>query len=242
MVISILIGALYDEWTVNIGGMPYSLLAHLLGVSGEVCGGIGGFLVSYAVGREILGAFAAEKMAMLQQKMAEFDGSLFRCVAARACTRGGARRGAAAGHPAAQRDVRPRAPLSTCDARPRRGRLPRRAGRYMLFLRVSPMLPNWFVNYGTPLVGMPLGYFALASLIAIQPAAAMSISMGGMVRQAGEAGLDLLTLTKRGAAMALTTFVLSLPLVPADDWRAATARLRRLLGLSTPTLEAIARG
>merc|ERR1719197_709135 len=40
MVLSVLIGALYDEWADPNTG--YSLLAHLLGVSGEVTGGAGG--------------------------------------------------------------------------------------------------------------------------------------------------------------------------------------------------------
>ncbi|KAG8459381.1 hypothetical protein KFE25_013017 [Diacronema lutheri] len=190
MVISILIGALYDEWAISLGGLRYSMLAHLLGVSGEVCGGIGGYVMSYLVGREILLAFAAEKMGRLEAKMREYDGSLF---------------------------------------------------RYMLFLRVSPMLPNWFVNYGTPLVGMPLSYFAAASVLAIQPAAAMSIAMGGMVREAGEAGLDLRTFAQRGAAMASTSFVLSLPLIPADDLRAAKERARAVLGLGQSPLEQMAR-
>jgi uncharacterized membrane protein YdjX (TVP38/TMEM64 family) len=111
----------------------------------------------------------------------------------------------------------------------------------MLFLRVSPMLPNWFVNYGTPIVGMPIGYFVLASIIAIQPAAAMSIAMGGMVREAGEAGLDLLTFTKRGAVMASTTFLLSLPLIPAEDLRAGWRRIRHSLSMERVAHEAVAR-
>ena len=111
----------------------------------------------------------------------------------------------------------------------------------MLFLRVSPMLPNWFVNYGTPLVGMPISYFVAASLLAIQPAAAMSISMGGMLREAGEAGLDLGAFAQRGAAMAATTFALSLPLIPAEDMQAARQRLRAKLGIEQGVLESIAR-
>ena len=27
---------------------------------------------------------------------------------------------------------------------------------YMLFLRVTPLVPNWFVNLACPLVGMPV--------------------------------------------------------------------------------------
>lgn len=36
---------------------------------------------------------------------------------------------------------------------------------YMLFLRLTPLIPNWFVNLGSPLVGMPYLYFAVGSLI-----------------------------------------------------------------------------
>lgn len=33
----------------------------------------------------------------------------------------------------------------------------------MLFLRLTPLIPNWFVNLGSPLVGMPYKYFIIAS-------------------------------------------------------------------------------
>lgn len=41
---------------------------------------------------------------------------------------------------------------------------------YMLFLRVSPMLPNWFINLTSPAVGVPLRTFALATAIGLIPA------------------------------------------------------------------------
>jgi uncharacterized membrane protein YdjX (TVP38/TMEM64 family) len=34
---------------------------------------------------------------------------------------------------------------------------------YMLFLRLTPLIPNWFVNLGSPLVGMPYVYFLTAT-------------------------------------------------------------------------------
>jgi uncharacterized membrane protein YdjX (TVP38/TMEM64 family) len=34
----------------------------------------------------------------------------------------------------------------------------------MLFLRLTPLIPNWFVNLGSPLVGMPYKYFIIASI------------------------------------------------------------------------------
>ena len=34
---------------------------------------------------------------------------------------------------------------------------------YMLFLRFTPLVPNWFVNLASPLVGMPYLYFLTAT-------------------------------------------------------------------------------
>lgn len=178
MVLSVLIGALYHEWAEPLTG--YSLLAHLLGVSGEVLGGVGGFLMSKAVGGQVLWHFAESRMKTLQAETKKYEGSMF---------------------------------------------------RYMLFLRVTPLFPNWFVNYSTALIGMPLSYFIAASILAIQPAATMSIAMGGMLREAGESGLDLAKMTKRGAMMAITMFVLSLPLVPAEDRKKSFNRFRRMVGM-----------
>jgi len=179
MVLSILMGALYDEWAEPVTG--YSLFAHVLGVSAEVCGGAGGWIMSYAIGREILLHYATEKMKKLQSEMDNFDGSLF---------------------------------------------------RYMLFIRISPLFPNWFVNYSTALIGMPFMYFVVASTLAIQPAACMSIAMGGVLRDVGETGLDLVKLAKRGGIMAGTMTLLSLPLVPAQDWAKGVARVRRFFGIN----------
>lgn len=183
MVLSILIGALYDEWTEPY--LQYSLFAHLLGVSGEALGGAGGWIMSYLIGREILLHFAKEKMDKLKEemdKMKAAGSSLF---------------------------------------------------RYMMFLRISPLFPNWFVNYATALIGMPFHYFLICSALAIQPAAFMSISMGKLLREAGEEGLDLGKMAKQGSMMAVTMMVLSLPLIPADDYKKFFGRVKGLLGLSS---------
>lgn len=179
MVLSILIGALYDEWTEPY--LQYSLFAHLLGVSGEVIGGAGGWIMSYAIGREILLHFAREKMDVLEQQKQKMAASvgLF---------------------------------------------------RYMMFLRISPLFPNWFVNYATALIGMPFAYFVICSSLAIQPAAFMSISMGKLLREAGEQGLDLGKMAKQGSMMAVTMFVLSAPLIPAEDYKSFFARVKSLCG------------
>eukprot|EP00826_Nyctotherus_ovalis_P044815 TRINITY_DN4879_c0_g1_i2.p2 TRINITY_DN4879_c0_g1~~TRINITY_DN4879_c0_g1_i2.p2 ORF type:complete len:203 (+),score=12.77 TRINITY_DN4879_c0_g1_i2:148-756(+) len=38
---------------------------------------------------------------------------------------------------------------------------------YMLFLRISPLLPNWFINVSAPIVGIPYLYFLFATLFGI---------------------------------------------------------------------------
>lgn len=178
MVLSVLIGALYDEWSEP--NTHYSLFAHCLGVSGEVFGGCGAWLMSYAIGHEILMHFATEKMATLQREMDKFKGSVF---------------------------------------------------RYVLFIRISPLFPNWFVNYSTAIVGVPFHHFLVASIIAIQPAACMSIGMGSMLRDVGDTGLDLVKMGKRGGMMAATMAILSLPLIPAEDLASFFARVKRFLRL-----------
>lgn len=40
---------------------------------------------------------------------------------------------------------------------------------FMLFLRVSPLLPNWFVNLSSPIVGIPFAVFFITTLVGIAP-------------------------------------------------------------------------
>jgi hypothetical protein len=35
----------------------------------------------------------------------------------------------------------------------------------MLFLRLTPLIPNWFVNVSSPIVGMPFAYFFFGTLL-----------------------------------------------------------------------------
>lgn len=40
----------------------------------------------------------------------------------------------------------------------------------MLFLRVTPLIPNWFVNIASPIVGVPFSVFVLSTAIGLVPA------------------------------------------------------------------------
>ncbi|KAK9274742.1 hypothetical protein L1049_021993 [Liquidambar formosana] len=49
---------------------------------------------------------------------------------------------------------------------------------YMLFLRVTPTLPNTFINVASPIVDVPYHIFFLATLIGIIPAAYVTVRAG----------------------------------------------------------------
>jgi uncharacterized membrane protein YdjX (TVP38/TMEM64 family) len=49
---------------------------------------------------------------------------------------------------------------------------------YLLFLRISPILPNWFINIASPLVGIPWHTFSLATLFGLIPANYIHIQTG----------------------------------------------------------------
>lgn len=60
---------------------------------------------------------------------------------------------------------------------------------YLLFLRLVPVFPFWLVNIVPALLGMPLGPYALATVIGIVPGAVVYASVGasfGMLIERGE--------------------------------------------------------
>lgn len=49
---------------------------------------------------------------------------------------------------------------------------------YMLFLRVTPTLPNTFINLASPIVDVPYHIFLLATLIGLIPASYVTVRAG----------------------------------------------------------------
>ncbi|CAO1377008.1 unnamed protein product [Diamesa serratosioi] len=49
---------------------------------------------------------------------------------------------------------------------------------YMLFLRMTPFLPNWFINLVAPVIGVPLIPFALGTFFGVAPPSFIAIQMG----------------------------------------------------------------
>ncbi|XP_076898202.1 putative membrane protein At4g09580 [Bidens hawaiensis] len=60
---------------------------------------------------------------------------------------------------------------------------------YMLFLRLTPTLPNTFINFASPIVNVPYRIFFLATAIGLIPAAFLTVRAGialGELRSVGD--------------------------------------------------------
>lgn len=49
---------------------------------------------------------------------------------------------------------------------------------YILFLRITPFLPNWFINLTGPLVGVPLSPFFWGSVVGVAPLSMLAVQAG----------------------------------------------------------------
>ncbi|KAG6555239.1 hypothetical protein Mapa_003281 [Marchantia paleacea] len=52
---------------------------------------------------------------------------------------------------------------------------------YMLFLRITPILPNWFINVSSPLVGVPYRDFVIGTTVGLIPASVVGVKAGGIL-------------------------------------------------------------
>lgn len=93
---------------------------------------------------------------------------------------------------------------------------------FLLFLRITPFLPNFFINLASPLLGVPLHYFVIATMFGIMPATFMHVSAGRQIQQ----------MTELGSQFDVTKFVLLSLLgviVLLPTWGPVQSRLDRLL-------------
>ncbi|CAG9792126.1 unnamed protein product [Diatraea saccharalis] len=68
---------------------------------------------------------------------------------------------------------------------------------YIIFLRVTPFLPNWFINMTSPVIGVPLFPFVLGTFIGVAPPSFVAI----------QAGQTLHTLTSTSDAWSWTSVI-----------------------------------
>ncbi|KAK0159652.1 hypothetical protein PV327_010746 [Microctonus hyperodae] len=49
---------------------------------------------------------------------------------------------------------------------------------YMLFLRMTPLLPNWFINLASPVIGVPIIPFSVGTFFGVAPPSFVAIQAG----------------------------------------------------------------
>ena len=52
---------------------------------------------------------------------------------------------------------------------------------FFVFLRISPLLPNWLINLASPVIGVPLKTFALATAVGIAPQTFIAVRIGAFL-------------------------------------------------------------
>ena len=81
---------------------------------------------------------------------------------------------------------------------------------YMLFLRLTPLIPNWFVNLASPLVGIPYKYFLFASMFGMMPMNFILIETGQTLLEIETIGIKphhFITLLILGVLSLIPTFI-----------------------------------
>lgn len=73
---------------------------------------------------------------------------------------------------------------------------------YMLFLRMTPFLPNWFINLAAPVVGVPIRTFWIGTFLGVAPPSFVAV----------QAGQTLFQLTTSSEAWSWTSILLLIAL------------------------------
>ncbi|KAJ7563109.1 hypothetical protein O6H91_03G096800 [Diphasiastrum complanatum] len=54
---------------------------------------------------------------------------------------------------------------------------------YILFLRITPLLPNWFINVSAPLVSIPYRDYLVGTFLGVIPASVVAVKAGSILSQ-----------------------------------------------------------
>ncbi|XP_065364304.1 transmembrane protein 41 homolog [Calliphora vicina] len=81
---------------------------------------------------------------------------------------------------------------------------------YILFLRMTPILPNWFINLASPVIGVPMYTFAFGTFCGVAPPSVLAIQAGKTLQKMTSSS-DAFSWTSMG----VLTLCACLSLVPA---------------------------
>ena len=81
---------------------------------------------------------------------------------------------------------------------------------YFMFLRITPLVPNWFLNLSSAIIGVPYSIFLSASLVGLIPYTFLLVKTGMTVNEIQSVGFDfktLLSLTGLGVLALIPTLI-----------------------------------
>lgn len=81
---------------------------------------------------------------------------------------------------------------------------------YILFLRMTPVLPNWFINLVSPVIGVPLHTFAVGTFLGVAPPSIIAIQAGKTLQKLSSSS-DAFT----WSSMGILTICACLSLMPS---------------------------
>jgi len=90
---------------------------------------------------------------------------------------------------------------------------------YIVFLRITPFLPNWFVNIASPHLRIPIQTFFWATFVGVAPPSFVHVQ-GGKALQALNSTSDLLT-PVNALAMVIMALLAVFPVIARKYWSTA---------------------
>eukprot|EP01137_Pigoraptor_chileana_P018289 Opistho-2@77543 len=86
---------------------------------------------------------------------------------------------------------------------------------YILFLRITPFLPNWFINVASPVIGVPIFHFFVGTFLGVAPPSFVAVNLGRTIHQLTSTSLPLSTVV----SLIAVGFVALVPVVFKDSLR-----------------------
>jgi len=100
---------------------------------------------------------------------------------------------------------------------------------YILFLRITPLLPNWFINLASPILDVPLKQFMIGTFFGVMPATYLAVN-AGLTLQSLQSPRDIFDV-KAILSLAGLAALSVLPTLPS-----VKARMNKILGASSNKL------
>lgn len=88
---------------------------------------------------------------------------------------------------------------------------------YFIFIRISPLLPNWFVNLASPIFSIPFHVFFIGTFIGVMPQSFIAVK-AGLTIQDIESVSDVLDIKALGSLFLLAFLALIPTLKPVQNF------------------------